>query len=117
MKLFKKIKWWLWLHTMTVQKYKDYLKQEGIEESEMCYDVEINNCDGRCQGASDCPLVRCNNVSKRKMMMYEIENIKHQKWWDEVEKKLEQDEEFQKAIKNIFAEWHKDIEESENMED
>jgi len=43
-----------------------------------CYNENTHNCDGRCQGASDCPLAHDINVSKEDMKLY-IENAVNQK--------------------------------------
>jgi hypothetical protein len=101
-KLVKKLKRWFWLQTMTIQKYKEYLRQQGINESEGCYQVDINNCDGRCQGCSDCPLAQGKEVTRKQMMIYEIKCIEDKKYYDQIMEELKNDEEFNNSLKEIF---------------
>jgi len=55
-----------------------------------CYDIKTNQCDGSCQGCSDCPLAQGFNLSRRMMKTY----IKYR------EKEHKEVEEFMEEILN-----------------
>jgi len=99
--MIKNIIFWLWLNTMTIKKYKGYLKKENIQENERCYNVDTHDCDGRCQGCSDCPFAKGVKISKRKMMIYEVKGIENRKAWDKFMVELENDEEWQNEMREI----------------
>lgn len=72
-----------------------------------CYDIETGECDGRCQGCSDCLIAESyrndeDPPTKEQMLEYMEKAIKEkeefQKWFDEISK----DPEFKNKIKNIF---------------
>jgi len=66
-----------------------------------CYNKITHTCDGRCQGASDCPLAHDVNVSRDEMKLY-IENVINQKEeLDKIINELHKDEEFIKSIEEI----------------
>ena len=66
-----------------------------------CYNEITHTCDGRCQGASDCPLAHDVNVSRDEMKLY-IENVINQKEeLDKIINELHKDEEFIKSIEEI----------------
>jgi len=66
-----------------------------------CYNENTNTCNGRCQGASDCPLAHDVNVSKRIMKLY-IENAINQKEeWDKFINELHQDKEYLKEMEKL----------------
>jgi len=66
-----------------------------------CYNENTHTCDGRCQGATDCPMVYNINTSKNEMKLY-IENAINQKEeWDKFINKLHQDEEYLKSIEKL----------------
>ena len=66
-----------------------------------CYNENTHNCDGRCQGASDCPLAHDINVSKEDMKLY-IENAVNQKEeLDKVIEEMHKDEEFLKYVEKL----------------
>jgi len=66
-----------------------------------CYNENTHTCDGRCQGASDCPLAHDINVSGDEMKLY-IENAINQKEkLDKVIEELHKDEEFLKYIEKL----------------
>jgi len=66
-----------------------------------CYNENIHTCDGRCQGATDCPLAYDINVSRNEMKLY-IENAINQKEeWDKFIEELHHDEEYLEAIEQL----------------
>ena len=59
-----------------------------------CYDKISHTCDGRCQGASDCPMAQDIVIRKEEMKLY-IENaINRKEEWDKIIEELHQNEEF-----------------------
>jgi len=44
-----------------------------------CYNENTHNCDGRCQGASDCPMAQDVNISKRVIKLYIKKQLKEKK--------------------------------------
>jgi len=72
-----------------------------------CYDQNTHTCDGRCQGASDCPMAHDMNVNKEEMKLYIEEAITKKEEWDKVIEKLHQDEEFLKEIEKLKLEFSK----------
>jgi len=65
-----------------------------------CYNENTHTCDGRCQGASDCPLAH-DNVNRDEMKLY-IENAINQKEeLDKIINELHKDEEFLKYIEEL----------------
>lgn len=67
-----------------------------------CYDLKEHDCDGRCQGASDCIMVRWKRKPSRNEMLKHMQQVEEQsKEWNEFMKELEKDEEFQAKIKEI----------------
>jgi len=66
-----------------------------------CYNENTHNCDGRCQGASDCPMAQDVNVNKREMKLY-IENmIERKEEWNKFINKLHQDEKYLEWIEEL----------------
>jgi len=67
-----------------------------------CYNEITHTCDGRCQGASDCPMVHDMNINKEEMKLYIEDAIERKKEWDKFTEELHQDEEFIKEVKSIM---------------
>ena len=66
-----------------------------------CYNENTHNCDGRCQGASDCPMTQDVNVSKRVMKLYIKKAIERKKEWDKFINELHKDEKYLKWIDEL----------------
>ena len=66
-----------------------------------CYNENTHNCDGRCQGASDCPMAQDVNVSKRVMKLYIKKAIERKKEWDKFINELHKDEKYLKWIEEL----------------
>jgi len=66
-----------------------------------CYNENTHICDGRCQGASDCPLVHDVNVSRDEMKLYIEDLIIHKEYFDIIINELHKDEEFLKYVEKL----------------
>ena len=66
-----------------------------------CYNENTHNCDGRCQGASDCPMAQDVNVSKRVMKLYIKKAIEKKEEWDKFINELHKDEKYLKWIEEL----------------
>ena len=66
-----------------------------------CYNENTHTCDGRCQGASDCPMAQDMNVSKRVMKLYIEDAIARKEKWDNIIEELHKNEEFLKYIEKL----------------
>jgi len=87
-----------------------------------CYDIETNQCDGSCQGCSDCPLAQGFNLSSRMMKTYIKYREKEHKEMEEFMEKILNDVDFMKELNesmSVFRKsWveHKAIESPSNDE-
>ena len=66
-----------------------------------CYNENTHTCDGRCQGASDCPLAHDVNVSKKIMKLYIENTINQKEEWDKFIEELHQDKEYLKEVEKL----------------
>lgn len=68
-----------------------------------CYNSEKHDCDGRCQGCSDCIMHKWKRKPSRNEMLKYMKKVEeNNKAWDEYAKELEKDEEFQNEIKIFY---------------
>ena len=72
-----------------------------------CYDIETNQCDGSCQGCSDCPLAQGFNLSRRMMKTYIKYREKENKEMEEFMNELLNDAEFMNEIKEMMSTFRK----------
>jgi len=66
-----------------------------------CYNEITHTCDGRCQGASDCPLAYDINVSRDEMRLYIENEVNHKEEWDKIINELHKDEKYLKWIDEL----------------
>jgi len=67
-----------------------------------CYNENSHICDGRCQGATDCPMTHNVNVSKRIMKLYIKDTINQKEEWDKLISELHQDKEYLKEVEQLI---------------
>jgi len=66
-----------------------------------CYNENTHTCDGRCQGATDCPIAHDIDISKEEMKLYIKDAIARKEEWDKIIKELHQNEEFLNYIEKL----------------
>jgi len=66
-----------------------------------CYNENIHTCNGRCQGATDCPMAHDINVSRDEMKLYIQNAINQKEEWDKFINKLHKDKEYLKWIEEL----------------
>ena len=72
-----------------------------------CYDIETNQCDGSCQGCSDCPMAQGFNLSRRMMKTYIKYREKEHKDMEEFMEEILNDPEFMNELKETMSGFRK----------
>jgi hypothetical protein len=67
-----------------------------------CYDVETNSCDGRCQGASNCPAARKSPSSRARMRAYILASKADKRYRERIEKEMFTDPKFMEDVRELY---------------
>ena len=66
-----------------------------------CYNENTHTCNGRCQGATDCPMAHDMDISKEEMKLYIEDAIARKEKWDNIIEELHKNEEYLKYIEKL----------------
>jgi len=67
-----------------------------------CYDKKSNNCDGRCQGCSDCPMATKYQTSRKEMWKHMKQVHIESKHWKRFEQSVKHDWNFNRKINKLI---------------